>query len=187
MLSEEFLSAKEEFKHTKVVTRQTIMEIAQGMYFINHPIAKIDEQNSTIPEGGEKKKIDTRMIARLFTEKIVELGLPLRRERKATLAQGADETESPKIGIILVDFPQSQEEFEIFAEMRNPINKITFIREKKPRGFEKMLDEYRKAKEIEAKMTEEQKQAAGVVERIELIEENERNEVMKLIRAYDYK
>ena len=91
------------------------------------------------------------------------------------------------LSIILVDFPQSQEEFEIFAEMRNPINKITFIREKKPRGFEKMLDEYRKAKEIEAKMTEEQKQAAGVVERIELIEENERNEVMKLIRAYDYK
>ena len=131
------------------------------------------------------------MIARLITEKIIELGLPLRRERKAAMADGGQEssnegTKSDMI-ITLVDYPLTQEEFEAFAELRNPINKLVFVKEKKPRGFEKMLNEYYKAKEREAKMTEEQKQAEGVVERVELIEENERKEAMNLIRAYDYK
>lgn len=33
LLSEESLSAKEDFKHTKVLTRQAIIEIAQGTQF----------------------------------------------------------------------------------------------------------------------------------------------------------
>lgn len=130
------------------------------------------------------------MIARLFTEKIVELGLPLRRERKAAAAaEDAKDNESAKSDmiIVLIDFPLNQEEFEVFAEMRNPINKITFIKEKKPRGFEKLFDEYQKAKQAEANMTEEQKQAEGATERVELLEDIERDEAIRLIRAYDYK
>lgn len=74
----------------------------------------------------------------MFTEKIVELGVPLRRERKIAQSEAKEvdqdeaTTASTKSDMIinLVDFPKNQEELELFLNQRNALNKMIAIMEK---------------------------------------------------------
>lgn len=126
----------------------------------------------------------------------MELGLPLRRERKSTTQEdskikedGADSKQITQPAhadmlINLVDFPQNQAELEAFVKLRNPINQIIVVREKKPENFEQLLEESHKPRVVS---NEEDQPADEVVEEIKLIEDEERERIDNLIRAYDYK
>jgi hypothetical protein len=130
------------------------------------------------------------MIAKLFTDKIIELGLPLRRERKTTIqASGEGEHKEhkdlTKVDLIfnLIDFPLDQEEFEEFTRLRNPLNKVILVKDKKPRNFEQLKKNASEPKpEVEGEEHPPEEE-----EKIELVEDKDRNQALRVVRAYDYK
>jgi hypothetical protein len=125
----------------------------------------------------------------------VELGLPLRRERKTTSLEEAkqdkDVDSKPSslptqadMFINLVNFPKNQTELEAFVKLRNPVNKIIVIKETKPENFEKLLENAHKPKVVEGEG--DQPEGEGE-EEVKIIEDDEREHCDNLIRAYDYK
>jgi len=133
----------------------------------------------------------------MFTDKIIELGLPLRRERKATQGEStgnvegqetAPSKELEKADIIfnLVNFPLNQQELEEFLKLRNSLNKVIAIKEKKPKDFDKLLEESHKPKEP-VNDEEGQEQPEDEEEKEELIEDDKRNQFDRLLKSYDYK
>ncbi|CAI2364424.1 unnamed protein product [Moneuplotes crassus] len=186
MLSEEQVANLEGLTHVKTITRESIIEALQA--------------KAEAVEGEEPKEIDSKAIAQGFTEKIVELGLPLRREKKQSSGQdeakedeGQDQPKSEltktDMMINLVNFPLNQEEFVEFTKLRNPLNKLVVVREKKPQDFDELLKESHKEKPQEGE-GEGDKEPAPEGEGDEppkLIENEERDVVDKLTRSYDYK
>ena len=178
----------EDQKHIKSITRQEIMELAQ---------AKIDEQNAAAEGEGEPMQVDSKLLAELFTEKMVEFGLPLRRELKQNQAEAKDENQEeqenkePKTDIVfnLIDYPRTQQEFDDFTKLRNPLNKVIAIKELKPKDFDKMLEEQNKPKPepVEGEENEQPPAEGEDQEKPVLLQNEERDEVMNFLRMYDYK
>lgn len=131
------------------------------------------------------------MIAKFFTEKIVELGVPLRRERKQAQSEAKENNQEPvkdkaDMVINLIDFPRNQEELEVFLKYRNAINKVIVVREKKPKGYDKMLKDSQKPKQPAV----EGEGAPGQLEeppKPKLVSAEEREHVSRFVRAYDFK
>lgn len=137
------------------------------------------------------------MIAKAFTNKIIELGLPLRRERKSTASEAKEgnNEEVPEVTkadmvINLVDFPLNQEELDDFSKLRNPLNKLFVIREKKPQDFDILLEESHKPKPVKTEGEGDEpvdEKGEEDVEEVKLIENEERDKTDHFIRSYDFK
>ena len=90
--------------------------------------------------------------------------------------------------INLVDFPLNQDELNAFSQLRNPLNKLFVIKEKKPQDFDALLEESHKPKPAKTEGEgDEPAEEEENEEKVKLIENDERDKVDHFIRSYDFK
>jgi hypothetical protein len=170
-----------------VVTRQSVVEAMTGKGKLEH-------------EGEDLPVLEPQKWGKMFTETIFDIALPARREKKAAQEgeEPALESEVADFIYYLPDYPSTKEEFEEFGKLRNCINMIYLIKEKKPEWIIEKEREEREgtpslvpeAAEVSPDADENPEAPAEgegeEAEVLELVEETKRLGVLELVKDMKY-